>query len=141
MAQSGEGEVCSDTWFPYGNMFPYSLQLLLEIKTTIKRVTLPGSTKELVVPGSRNSKASMGNVRSKEQEGKQGAETQPGSIPEGSLPNVGLCHSSQLHGGTKAGWQLQKGRVCVLLPRVCDFCVPLTLLFANKEKEGEEAFC
>ena len=54
---------------------------------------------------------------------------------------IGLCHSSQLHGGTNAGWQLQRGRVCVLLPRVCDFCVPLTFLFANKEKEGEEAFC
>lgn len=38
-------------------MFPYSLQLLLEIRTTIKRITLPGSAKESVVPGSRNSKA------------------------------------------------------------------------------------
>lgn len=47
-------------------MVPYSLQLLLEIKTTIKRVTLLGSAKESMVPGSRNSKASVGNVRSKE---------------------------------------------------------------------------
>lgn len=34
-------------------MFPYSLQLLLEIKTTIKRVTLPGSTR---VGGAREQK-------------------------------------------------------------------------------------
>lgn len=47
-------------------MVPYSLQLLLEIKTTIKRVTLLGSAKESMVPGSRNSKASVENVRSKE---------------------------------------------------------------------------